>query len=224
VFADADLEAAADGVVGGIFSSSGQSCVAGSRLFLEREIYDAFLDRVVTRTQKLKVGLPDAPGSKIAPLASFQHRDRVERYVQLARDEGGCIHVGGCRPTDPALRNGAFYEPTIITGLANTAAACREEIFGPVLCVLPFDGEDDLIEQANDTVFGLGAGIWTRSYQRAWRIARAIEAGLVWVNTYKELSVAVPVGGFKQSGIGREKGHNGIRTYQEPKAIIWGMA
>ena len=224
VFADADLEAAADGVVSGIFSSSGQSCVAGSRLLIERPIYDSFLERVVERTRRLKIGMPTADGVQIAPLSSFQHRDRVERYVQSAREDGGAILIGGRRPDDAVLRDGAFFEPTIIAGLAGDARACREEIFGPVLCVFPFEGEEDLIDQANDTDFGLGAGIWTGSYPKAWRVARAIESGLVWINSYKDLSVAVPVGGFKDSGIGREKGHNGIRTYQEPKAILWGMA
>ena len=223
VFADADLDAAAEGVVSGIFTSSGQSCIAGSRLFIERSIYDDFLARVVERTKALKVGPPDADGSQVAPLSSFVHRERVEAYVQSARDDGGTIVAGGKRPDDAALPAGAFYEPTIITGLTNEAKACREEIFGPVLCVLPFDGEADLVEQANGTSFGLGCGIWTESYKKAWRVARAIEAGTVWVNTYKELTVAVPFGGFKDSGIGREKGYYGIRVYQEPKTILWGM-
>ena len=223
VFADADLDAAAEGVVSGIFTSSGQSCIAGSRLFIERSIYDDFLARVVERTKALKVGPPDADGSQVAPLSSFVHRERVEAYVQSARDDGGTIVAGGKRPDDAALQAGAFYEPTIITGLTNEAKACREEIFGPVLCVLPFDGEADLVEQANGTSFGLGCGIWTESYKKAWRVSRAIEVGTVWVNTYKELTVAVPFGGFKDSGIGREKGYYGIRVYQEPKTILWGM-
>lgn len=223
VFADAELDKAAEGVVSGIFSSSGQSCVAGSRLFIERKIYQPFLDRVLDLTRKLKPGLPTDASATIAPLASFQHRDRVEGYIQAAKEEGGQILIGGGRPSDPTLAKGAFVEPTVIAGLTNAAKAVRDEIFGPVLCVLPFDDEEDLIAQANDTIFGLGAGLWTGSYQKAWRVARAVEAGLVWINTYKELSVAVPVGGFKDSGIGREKGHNGIRTYQEAKAIFWGM-
>jgi acyl-CoA reductase-like NAD-dependent aldehyde dehydrogenase len=223
VFGDADLDAATASVVSGIFGSSGQSCVAGSRLFIERPVYDTFLERVVARTRNLKVGMPDAMDSQVAPLSSFVHRDRIERYVNSARDDGGVILTGGRRPIDPALNGGAFFEPTIITGLTNASVACRDEIFGPVLCVLPFDDEADLIEQANDTPFGLGCGIWTQSYQRAWRVARSIEAGLIWINTYKDLSVAVPVGGFKESGIGREKGHDGLRTYQEPKSIFWGM-
>ncbi|WP_176053390.1 aldehyde dehydrogenase [Paraburkholderia caribensis] len=223
VFADADLDAAVDGVVSGIFTSSGQSCIAGSRLFVEREIYDDFLARVVERTRALKVGLPDVAGSQIAPLSSFVHRERVESYVKSAREDGGTILIGGKRPDAPELQAGAFYEPTIIAGLTNAAKACRDEIFGPVLCVLPFDGEDDLVEQANGTTFGLGCGIWTESYKKAWRVARAIESGTVWINTYKELSVAVPFGGFKDSGVGREKGYYGIRVYQEPKTILWGM-
>lgn len=224
VFEDADLDAAADSVVSGIFSSSGQSCVAGSRLFVQRGVYEEFLKRVVDRSRKLKVGLPEDPDAEVAPLSSFLHRERVEAYVRLALAEGGEILLGGKRPEDPRLANGAFYEPTIIVGLSNKARACQEEIFGPVLCVLPFDTEEQLVEQANDTVFGLACGIWTESYKRAWRVARAIDSGLVWINTYKDLSVAVPVGGFKESGIGREKGYWGLRTYQEAKAIFWGLS
>ena len=141
VYADASFDEAVESVVSGIFSSSGQSCVAGSRLFIERPIYDRFLAAVVERTRALKLGLPDDPAASIAPLASFAHRDRVEGYVQSARADGGAILIGGNRPADPALAAGAFFEPTIITGLSNDATACREEIFGPVLCVLPFTDE-----------------------------------------------------------------------------------
>jgi acyl-CoA reductase-like NAD-dependent aldehyde dehydrogenase len=223
IFADADLDAALDAVVMGIFSSSGQSCIAGSRLFIERSIYDEFLGRVVERTRALRVGPPDAPQSQVASLSSFIHRERVERYVASALEEGGQILVGGKRPDAPELEKGAYYEPTIIAGLPSTATVCQEEIFGPVLCVLPFDDEADLIDQANGTVYGLGCGIWTESFKKAWRVGRAIESGTVWINTYKALSVATPFGGFKDSGIGREKGFYGIRVYQEAKTIYLGL-
>jgi acyl-CoA reductase-like NAD-dependent aldehyde dehydrogenase len=224
VFADADLPAAVEGVVGGIFEGSGQSCVAGSRLFVQRTVLGPMLDLLAARVRRLRVGMPEAEGVTMGPLASFPHREKVESYVASARAEGGEILVGGARPDEAALAGGAFYEPTVITGLTNAARACREEIFGPVLCVLPFDGEDDLIAQANDTAYGLACGIWTADYRRALRVAAAIEAGTIWVNTYKQLSIATPFGGFKDSGIGREKGLTGLRLYQQSKSLYLGLA
>lgn len=224
VFADADLDAAVDGVAGGIFEGSGQSCVAGSRLFVQRAIYDPFLDKLRARAEALRVGLPAQAGTTMGPLASFPHRERVERFVQSARDEGGAIVSGGRRPDDDALTAGAFYLPTIIAGLNNAATVCRQEIFGPVLCVLPFDDEDDVIAQANDSVYGLACGVWTGDYRKAWRVARAVQAGTVWINTYKQLSIAAPFGGFKHSGLGREKGIQGMRLYQQSKSIYFGLA
>jgi betaine-aldehyde dehydrogenase len=223
VFADANLEAAAAAVADGIFEASGQSCVAGSRLFVERSVYDRLLRMVVDRARSLRIDLPDASGAQMGPLASFAHRERVERYVAAARDDGGEILAGGSRPADRRLADGAFYLPTVVAGLTLEASVCREEIFGPVLCVLAFDGEDDLLRQANDSQYGLAAGIWTADYQRAWRVARALEAGTVWINTYKQLSIAAPFGGFKHSGIGREKGIGGLRLYQQAKSLYWGL-
>ncbi len=223
IFDDAQLDAAIDGVVDGIFEGSGQSCVAGSRLFVHRKVLDQVLAMLVERANGLRVDLPDAPGAQMGPVSGFRHRERIEAMVQSARDEGGEILAGGRRPEGDHLGAGAFYRPTVIAGLGNHATAVREEIFGPVLCVLPFDDEDDLIAQANDTAFGLASGIWTANYQRAWRVARALEAGLVWINTYKQLSIATPFGGFKESGIGREKGVTGVRLYQQSKGIYWSM-
>jgi betaine-aldehyde dehydrogenase len=223
VFADADLDAAIDGVIGGIFEATGQSCVAGSRLFVERAIYHQFVERIVAAARALRPGLPELAGAQIGPLASFAQRERVERFVANAREEGGQVLAGGQRPADTTLHNGAFYLPTVIDGLSSAATICREEIFGPVLAVLPFDGEDDLIAQVNESVYGLACGVWTADYKRAWRVARAIDAGTVWINTYKQLSIAAPFGGFKQSGIGREKGLSGLRLYQQAKSLYWGL-
>lgn len=223
VFADADIESAAHAVVKGIFTSSGQSCIAGSRLFVETSIYDSFVERIIELTRDMKVGAPDDPDAKVAPLASFVHRDRVESYVKLAREDGGRVLIGGKRPEGAEFAKGAYFEPTIIDGLSNDSRACQEEIFGPVLCVLPFEDEQDLIHMANDTVYGLAAGIWTEDFKKAWRLARAIESGTVWVNTYKDLSVSVPFGGMKDSGIQREKGVHGLRVYQEPKTVFFGL-
>jgi betaine-aldehyde dehydrogenase len=223
VFADADLDHARNGVLFGIFSSQGQSCIAGSRLFVQRSIYEPFVDALVAHAKRLRVGDPLDPRTHLGPLISMEHRANVERYVELARAEGGTVLCGGRRPDDPALEQGSFYEPTIVAGLTNRAAVCQEEIFGPVLVVMPFDDEADLIEQANDTVYGLACGLWTADYKRAWRVGRAIEAGTVWVNTYKQFSIATPFAGFKESGIGREKGRDGIRSYLQEQSIYWGM-
>lgn len=223
VFADADLEAAAAAVSDGIFEASGQSCVAGSRLLVERRVYERVLDMVAEHARSLRIDLPDARGAQVGPLASFAHRERVERYVATARAEGGEIVAGGKRPEDPGLRDGAYYLPTVIAGLASSATVCQQEIFGPVLCALPFDDEEDLVRQANESVYGLAAGIWTGDYRRAWRVARRLEAGTVWINTYKQLSIATPFGGFKDSGIGREKGVGGLRLYQQAKSLYFGL-
>lgn len=223
VFADADINKAIAGVMSGIFGSAGQSCVAGSRLFVERSIYDSFIEELTLRTSNVRVGLPDDPNTQVGPLVSQQHRDKVAGYVNLARSEGGRIRAGGYAPDTGALANGAFYMPTVIDGLSNRARVCQEEIFGPVLVALPFDGEADLVAQANDTAFGLAAGIWTSEYAKAWRMARELEAGSVWINTYKQSHIATPFGGFKDSGIGREKGLQGLRLYSQNKSIYWGL-
>lgn len=223
VFADADLPKAIEGVIGGIFEGSGQSCVAGSRLYVQREIADTFIDLLVKRAAQLKIDLPDRAGAQMGPIASFAHREKIESMVGTALVDGGEILLGGKRPDLDSLQAGAFYLPTIVGRLKRDAHIVQEEIFGPVLCALPFDDEDDLVDQANDSAYGLASGIWTADYQRAWRIARQLEAGSVWINTYKQLSIATPFGGFKQSGIGREKGVSGLRLYQQSKGIYWGM-
>ena len=223
VFADADLDAAAASVAGGIFEGSGQSCVAGSRLFVQRKCYEAVVDKVVQHARQLVLGLPESSATQMGPMASFQHRDRVEQFVASARAEGGQILTGGGRPDQDALQAGAYFEATVIAGLPNSATVCQQEIFGPVLCVLPFDDEDDLVAQANDSAYGLAAGIWTGNFPRAWRVAQRLEAGTVWINTYKQLSIATPFGGYKDSGLGREKGISGMRLYQQQKSLYWGL-
>ncbi len=223
VFADADLDAAVAAVAGGIFEGSGQSCVAGSRLFVQRAVFAKVVAALTDAARALRVDLPDAPGAQMGPLASFVHRDRVAGMVDAARVEGADILCGGSPPAAVALRGGAFYLPTLIGGIDHRAAIAQQEVFGPVLCVLPFDDEDDLIAQANDTAYGLAAGVWTADMRRAWRVARRLEAGTVWINTYKQLSIATPFGGFKASGIGREKGIDGLRLYQQSKGIFLGL-
>jgi acyl-CoA reductase-like NAD-dependent aldehyde dehydrogenase len=223
VCADADLDAAVEGVIGGIFEGSGQSCVAGSRLFVQRSIETIFLEKLLARTRAIRVAQPDERGAGMGPIASFAHREKIESMVAGALKDGGEILAGGRRPDDGDLAQGAFYLPTVIGGLKPDAYAVREEIFGPVLCVLLFDDDEDLLAQANDSVYGLASGIWTADYRRAWRLARRLEAGSVWINTYKQLSISTPFGGFKQSGLGREKGLSGLRLYQQSKGIYFAM-
>ena len=224
VFDDANVDAAVEALVAGIFEGSGQSCVAGSRAFVQRGVYQQVVDKLVAAAKALRLDLPDAAGAQMGPLASFAHRDRVAGMVEAARRGGAELLTGGQAPQLERLSRGAYYEPTVMAGITNRADIAQQEIFGPVLCVMPFDDEDDLIAQANDSAYGLASGIWTADYQRAWRVARALEAGTVWINTYKQLSIATPFGGFKDSGIGREKGIGGMRLYQQAKGLYFGMA
>lgn len=223
VFEDADIDHAVNGVLFGIFSSTGESCIAGSRLFVHEAVHDAFLDRLVVKAGSLRIGDPADPGTQMGPLITSSHRASIERYVQLGRDEGGAVLTGGERPRGEVYDSGWFYKPTILSGLANNARICQEEIFGPVLVAIPFRDEAGLLEQANDSVFGLAAGIWTRDYKRAWRIARRLEAGTVWINTYKQFSISTPFTGIKESGLGIEKGRLGILQYKHQKSLYWGL-
>lgn len=222
VCADADLDHAVAGVLYGIFSSSGESCIAGSRAFVHASVYKAFKALLLARTAKLRVGDPSEVTTQMGPLVSQSHRASVARYVQLGLDEGGTLLCGGIPPSDAALAAGSYYLPTIFEGLLNTAALCREEVFGPVLVLLPWTDEADLISQCNDNDYGLANGIWTADYKTAWRIGKALHTGTVWINTYKQFSSSTPFGGVKMSGTGREKGVLGIREYMTQKSYYWG--
>jgi acyl-CoA reductase-like NAD-dependent aldehyde dehydrogenase len=219
VFADADLDIACAGVLFGIFSSTGQSCIAGSRLFVERGIYDAFVAKLVAATENLRIGHPFDKATQVAPLIRPRHRDEVEAHVAQARADGGRVLTGGERPQGASYQDGTYYRPTIVAGLDNRSALCRDEVFGPVLAVLPFDDEAGLIRQANDNAYGLACGIYTRDFPKAWRVARGIDAGTVWINTYKQFSISTPFGGTKESGVGREKGRDGIRAWMAQKSL-----
>ena len=219
VFADADLDLACAGVLFGIFSSTGQSCIAGSRLFVERGIFDAFVAKLAAATERLRVGHPFEAATQVAPLIRPRHREEVEAHVARAREDGGRIITGGERPAGADYAEGTYYRPTIIGDLANDARLCRDEVFGPVLAVLPFDDEDDVIRQSNDNSYGLACGIYTRDFPKAWRVARGIDTGTVWINTYKQFSISTPFGGTKDSGLGREKGRDGIRAWMAQKSL-----
>lgn len=226
VLDDADLDHAVAGVLYGIFSSSGESCIAGSRLFVDASIYDSFLDRLAEGAKRLRVGDPARSDTQMGPLITARHRDSIERYVALGVAEGATIRTGGQRSRSAQwgadLDQGFFYAPTILEGLDNQSRTAQEEIFGPVLVAMPFSNERQLIEQANDSVYALAAGIWSRDFKRAWRIGRAVQAGTVWINTYKQLAVSTPFGGWRDSGLGREKGRAGILQYMEQKSMYWG--
>lgn len=219
VFADADLDVACAGVMFGVFSSTGQSCIAGSRLFVERSIYETFVAKLVAATERLRIGHPFDAATQIAPLIRPRHRDEVEAHVERAREDGGRVLTGGERPKNAGCASGTYYRPTIIADLDNSSRLCRDEVFGPVLAVLPFESEDDVIQQGNDNRYGLACGIYTNDFRKAWRVSRAIDAGTVWINTYKQFSASTPFGGTKQSGLGREKGKSGIRSWMTQKSL-----
>ena len=223
VCADADLEHAVAGVIFGIFSSSGESCVAGSRAFVHASVYAEFKSRLMAAVKRLRVADPALETTHMGPLVNRGHRDSVERYVQIGLDEGGRLLCGGERPQGGYYDHGSYYLPTVMEGLPNAARMCPEEIFGPVLALLPWSDESDLIAQCNDNDYGLASGIWTRDYKAAWRIGRALQTGTVWVNTYKFFSVSTPFGGVKLSGTGREKGRQGLLEYTTQKSFYWGM-
>jgi betaine-aldehyde dehydrogenase len=220
---DANLEHAVAGVLFGIFSSSGESCIAGSRCFVHQSVYAAFKAQLLERTAALRVGDPSSERTQMGPLVSQSHRASVHRYVEMGQAEGGTLLCGGHAPKDAALAQGSYYLPTIFEGLPNTAQLCQEEVFGPVLVLIPYVDEADLVAQCNSNVYGLASGIWTKDYQRAWRIGRALQTGTVWINTYKLFSISTPFGGVKMSGTGREKGRMSLLEYTTQKSFYWGM-
>jgi betaine-aldehyde dehydrogenase len=222
VCADADLDHAVAGVLYGIFSSSGESCIAGSRAFVHTSVYEAFKARLVAGAQALSVGDPASERTQMGPLISASHRASVERFVALAHEEGGKLLCGGARPLGAEYGKGHYYLPTIFEGLPNTSRTCREEIFGPVLTLLPWTDEADLVAQCNDNDYGLACGIWSANFQTALRLGKAVQAGTVWVNTYKVFSISTPFGGLKMSGLGREKGAASIAEYMVQKSFYWG--
>lgn len=223
VLDNADLDHAVAGVLYGIFSSSGEACIAGSRLFVARPLYEPFMQRLVAAAANLRMGDPADENTQMGPLISAGHRESVERYVALGLAEGGRLRLGGQRPSGGLYDQGYFYPPTILEGLHNQQQVCQEEIFGPVLVAMPFDDEEQLLEQANDSLYALAAGIWSRDYKRAWALGRRLQAGTVWINTYKQFSISTPFGGWRDSGLGREKGRLGILQYMEQKSLYWGM-
>ncbi|MXN18762.1 aldehyde dehydrogenase family protein [Pseudooceanicola sp. GBMRC 2024] len=224
IFADADLEQAARGVVSGIFGSGGQSCVAGSRALVHRSVHDALVARMAELTGKIRLGDPMEDSTDIGPVANRAQYDRIMTCIGWAKEDGATCVTGGAALADPKGGAALFVAPTIFTGVAPKDRIAQEEVFGPVLAVLPFDTEEEAIAIANDSAFGLGAGIWTRDVARVHRVAARIEAGTIWVNSYKGGSHISPFGGYKQSGIGREGGIEMIHDYLQVKSIWLNLA
>ncbi|MFN8472831.1 MAG: aldehyde dehydrogenase family protein [Anaerolineae bacterium] len=217
VFADADLDAASRGAMFAIFSNMGQSCIAGSRLFVESSIRDEFVERMAERARGLRVGPGLSPKVHLGPLISQEQLDRVQGYISSGVQEGASLHTGGERIAE--LGDGYFLQPTIFTDVHDSMRIVQEEIFGPVVAVTPFDDMDELIPRANGTQYGLAAGIWTRDIGKAHRVAAALKAGTVWVNCYDQFDAAAPFGGYKQSGWGREMGRAALDLYTETKSV-----
>ncbi|MBO0854515.1 MAG: aldehyde dehydrogenase family protein, partial [Nocardia sp.] len=219
VFADADLTKAIPGAGMGVFSNSGQTCCAGTRIFVQRPIYDEFVDKLSAFADKLAVGDSLDPATKIGPLVSEQQLDRVCRYLSLGPSEGARTTAGGSRILADGLGDGYFVEPTVFADVRDDMRIAREEIFGPVACVLPFDALDEVAARSNDTEYGLAGGIWTQNIGTAHKLAARMRTGTVWVNTMLLFDPAVPFGGYKNSGFGREMGPQSLEEYLEVKSV-----
>ncbi|WP_019971028.1 aldehyde dehydrogenase [Mycobacterium sp. 141] len=217
IFDDANVANAAMGVVAGIFAAAGQTCIAGSRVFAQRAIYDELLQLVADRASSIRMGNPLDDDTEIGPLAFEDQRNKVASYVDLGRDEGARVLTGG-RATDAGL-GGFFYEPTVLVDVNNQMRVVREEIFGPVAAIMPFDTEDEVVQLANDTEYGLAAGVWTTNLARAHRMAGRLDAGTIWVNTYRAMSPMSPRQGFKSSGVGVEHGTETMKEYTRLKSV-----
>jgi aminomuconate-semialdehyde/2-hydroxymuconate-6-semialdehyde dehydrogenase len=216
VFADCDLDAAIEGAARAGFTNQGQVCLCGSRVLVQRPIYEDFVSRFADRVRAMQVGDPSAPDTQLGALISNDHREKVESYVKLAREEGGQVLCGGTRPDLPApFDAGAFLEPAVIDGLSIDARAATEEIFGPVVTVHPFDTDEDAIQMANCTRYGLSASVWTSDLKRAHRVSARLDTGMVWVNTWLLRDLRVPFGGVKDSGVGREGGQYSLSFFSE---------
>ena len=218
VFADADLDAAVKGAINGIFYGKGEVCNAGSRLFLEKKIESEFVDKLVERTKKIRPGDPLDPKTRLGAIVSEQQMKTVLDYIEMGKNEGAKLVTGGARAS-VGNGNGYFIEPTIFGGVQNEMKIAQEEIFGPVLATLTFDDVEQVAEQANRNPYGLAAAVWTRDLKKAHGLARRLKAGTVWINTYGLMDAALPFGGFKQSGFGRELGRHAIEHYTELKSV-----
>ena len=216
VFEDADLDEAVEGAHMGLFANQGQSCCAGSRVFVERSIYDAFVEKSIVRARSRVVGDPFDPRTELGPLVDQSQFDKVMGYIESGRSDGATLACGGDRIGD----RGYFLRPTVFADVRDEMKIAREEIFGPVMSILPFHGVDEAVNRANGTPFGLAAAVWTRDIKKALAVSNGVRAGTVWINCYNVLDTRAPFGGFKQSGIGRELGEYGLQQYTQVKSVI----
>ena len=219
IFNDADLNIAVPGAAMAVFANTGQVCSAGTRMFVQRGIFDEFVERVAAFAKTLRVGDPLNPNTQLGPLVSDTQLERVTRYMDLGKQQGARALTGGARLTGEGRDAGYFVEPTVFTQVTDDMQIAREEIFGPVICALPFDTLEEAVRRGNDTEFGLGGGVWTQNINHAHRVAQGLRTGSVWVNCYQVMDPAVPFGGYKTSGIGRESGREHIEEFLETKAV-----
>lgn len=219
VFADADLDSAVNGLVAGIFGASGQTCMAGSRILVQESHYDEVVTRLAERAEAIKVGDPRDAASEMGTVACQAQFDKVRHYVEVATADGARLVAGGKPAVVDGFPDGLFMRPTVFADVRNDMRIAREEVFGPIAAVIPFRDEEEAVRTANDTDFGLAAGIWTGEVQRAHRVAGRLRAGTVWINNYRKTSYATPFGGYKQSGLGRENGPDALHEYTEEKSV-----
>jgi len=219
VFDDADLDQAVKGVVSGIFAATGQTCIAGSRALIHRPIHKEFVERLLDLAKTARMGNPLDASTQVGPVTTRPQYEKVLDYIRIAKEEGAVCRLGGAAAQREECGSGWFVEPTIFTDVNPQMRIANEEVFGPVLSVIPFDDEDEAVRIANNTVYGLAAGVWTQSIRRALMMSERLEAGTVWVNTYRAVSYMSPFGGYKRSGIGRESGIEGIRDYLQTKSV-----
>ncbi len=219
VFADANLDMAVNGAISGIFAASGQTCIAGSRLLLQDAIHDAFLERLVKLAGTAQIGDPMSADTQVGPITTEPQYRKILDYIEIAKAEGARCVLGGGPAMAPDGNQGLFVQPTVFADVTNDMRIAQEEVFGPVLSVLRFSDEDQAIEIANNVNYGLAAGVWTESLRRAINMAERLEAGTIWVNTYRSTSYTTPFGGYKASGLGRENGLEAIKEYLQVKSV-----